>query len=141
MTSSSVPPRNGGWIVPLAAGAAVFGLLQVLFWVTWDKWFRWQQVAQPWWLNSQKSILVTLVVVFGAAALVLSRRSARLASDAFLMLAGLILVMVLVLFVQGPGNLWPLVLGLGFALLALSVGLGAAAASAIRRLRRVEGGV
>ena len=123
-------------LVPTLAGLALVTLLQVFFSLTWNSLFAWAQVKEPWWLNSVGSIAVTLVVVFFATVVLLSRTGAPLVRNALALLGGLLVGTVAALAVLGLGNLWPAALLVGGLLLAGAVALGTVTAGAMLRLLR-----
>jgi hypothetical protein len=65
-------------LIPAGVGLAGFAGLHVFFVMTWDRLFVWGAVHEAWWLNSGKSVEVTLVTLFFAALAVLSFTGAPL---------------------------------------------------------------
>ena len=127
---------NRSLLVPALAGLVLFALLQVVFSITWNSLFAWAQVKKPWWLNSVGSIAVTLVVVFLATVVLLSRLGAPLARSALALLGGLLVGTVAALAVLRLGNLWPVALLPGCILLGGAVALGTVTVGAMLRLLR-----
>lgn len=127
---------SGSVLIPGLSGVAVFLLLQVFFSQTWMNLFAWAKVTQAWWLNSGRSIFVTLVVVFLATVAVLAVRRTSLLASSLAMMAGLAIGMTVALLAVGPGNLWPIVLVFGWGLLGVAVGLGTLTAWGLQWVRR-----
>jgi hypothetical protein len=123
-------------IVPGVVGFLVFAALQSFLSMTWDRLFAWSQVSQAWWLNSGPAAALTLSAAFLATSIVLASRRIPLVSGALAMGCGLGLGMAVALLLVGPGNLWPIVLGMGWALLGAAVLLGSLVAAVLRRVAR-----
>jgi hypothetical protein len=70
-------------------------------------------------------VFLTTTVLFGITKIALLRGSMA-------MIGGLAVGMTIALLVQGPGNLWPIALVVGYVLLSVPVALGALAATGLR---------
>ena len=72
-------------LIPGLSGLAVFGLLQIFFSLTWANLVAAATITQPWWLNSGRSVVVTLVVVSLATVAVLTMRGIALLSGSLVL--------------------------------------------------------
>jgi hypothetical protein len=124
-------------LIPAAVGLGVFAGLHVFFVMTWDRLFAWGAVHQAWWLNSEKSVDVTLVTLFFAALAVLSFSGTtwRGAVAMVAMWVGVLVAMPIMLAtVSGEHNLWPIVLFMGGVLTGGAILLGMVAAVGVTKL-------
>ncbi len=118
-----------------AVGFGTFVLLHVFFALTWNSLFTTRGGAPtPWFLNSGATIVLTLTVLFvvsliGGLCVRVPQRTRLLAGLG--MCGGTNAAMVVVLFVVGPGNIWPMVIVMGSLLITPAVILGIAIASLI----------
>jgi len=151
-------------IVGLAVGLATFVGLHIFFVKTWERPFVWDHVDDAWWLNSSKSVLVTLVTLFlvtfvvlygipsavkrhektpGGGSLAAVGGGERYLGQVFGAIAiwtGVLGGMVLVMGVRhSTDSLWPIVLAIGGAYTGVAVFGGMVAAvflTAIFQARR-----
>jgi hypothetical protein len=122
-------------------GAVTFIALHLLFVATWHRWFSGGDGLDPWFMNSGSAVAIT-AIAFGVAGLVSSRLTSnedldsRVASAAVIATGGA-LPMVFVLFTMrgGPGNLFPIVIFVGWWVMCLGAMAGAGAAWLLRRIR------
>ena len=117
-----------------AIGAVTFLSIHLFLVLTWERWFLFMKDHTAWWMETTRSMAVTLIVVFLVAFASFLRRSRSPWPEGLAMLAGIGLSMTIILFLIGPGNLWPIVLVFGLALTGEALFLGAAAAVTLRRL-------
>ena len=125
-------------MVFIVVGFGTFVLLHVFFALTWNSLFKWHSVDVPWFLNSGASIVLTLTVLFVVSLIAglcvhVSRRTRLLAGLG--MWGGANIAMIVVLFVLGPGNMWPIVIVMASLLMTPAVALGTALASLVQLLR------
>ena len=118
----------------IALGSGTIVLLHVFFALTWNSLFKWVGVGWPWFLNSGATVVLTLTVLFVVALIAglcvrVPQRTRLLAGLG--MCGGANAAMVVVLFVVGPGNIWPMVIVMGSLLITPAVILGIAIASLI----------
>jgi hypothetical protein len=123
---------NMSVVIPGLTGLTVFTVLQIFFSLTWDRLFAWAKVTQPSWLSSTRSVVVTLLVVFLTTTVLFGITKIALLRGSMAMIGGLAVGMTIALLVQGPGNLWPIALVVGYVLLSVPVALGALAATGLR---------
>lgn len=112
--------QEGSTLAFLVFGAAVFVLVHGFFAITQDS-IRWGEKPGIFFTLSFSKIKFTAAVLFLTAASALSfvrRPRSQIARAGLAMLAGTLMAMVVVLFLIGPGNLWPIVIVFGGALLA-----------------------
>jgi hypothetical protein len=91
------------------------------------------QIAAGWWLDTGErvaAVAVALVVLAGIGAQ-RSFASARARGIAI----GAIAASVAILFVHGPGTIWPIVLGFALVIVVAAVAAGAGAGLLLRRRR------
>ena len=115
-------------------GVTAFALLQLFLKATWSRWFGWQKVNEAGFLNSGRSVLLTIAVLFAAAVglgVVVHRVQRRWAPAATAMALGVAAAMCAVLVAMGPGNIWPIVLVIGGVVTAIPVILGVWAGAAL----------
>jgi hypothetical protein len=115
---------------PFAIGFVTFIAAHIIQAAKWTEWFHGQY--RPWFMNSGRAVLGTAAAIFVAS--VLSRRASDppLAHGVRIAL-GAAAAMVLVLFGAGDsGTIFPIVLVLGGAVIAVSAVGGALAVAAIR---------
>ena len=113
--------------ISFVVGVSAFALLQLFLKATWSKWFGWQKVSEAWFLNSGRSALLTIAVLFAAAVglgVVVHRLQRRWAPAATAMALGVCAAMCAILIAMGPGNIWPIVLVIGGIVTAVPVILG-----------------
>jgi hypothetical protein len=118
-------------------GAAAFASLHFLFSATWDEWFMPHELAQPWFLGSRRSAMVSQILLALLAFLtsIGGRRSwqARLAESAALAggaVAAMCATFALlgpVRLLTGPARLWPVALGAASLMLVLPIAAGSLA--------------
>lgn len=121
--------RQIDWAL-LLGGAAVFAIVHAVA-------VRVTPVAAPsraaldgWWLNAVETVVAVAVAMVVVSWLVLRRRPGRLAARAVSWAVGAMAGMALTLAYVGPGNIWPIVLAVGGAVLGVSVAAAAALAHA-----------
>lgn len=129
-------------------GAAVFVLLHLLFSLTWQEWFKPHELAQPWFLGSRRSAIVSQLVLTLLSFLISigGRRTwqARLAESGAL--AGGTVAAMCVTFallgakklLTGPARLWPVAIGAASLMLVLPIAVGTLAASLLSSGRSRE---
>lgn len=125
----------------LLFGAALFVAAHVALLATWRRWFDPAGAYPVWFLNSGRAVAVTtawllIVPLIGALAVppardAVGRRMLSVALGAVAAMAG-------VLFVTGPGTIFPIVLAVGAVLVAAPVAAGTyiAALARARPVRR-----
>ena len=55
----NVSSPKSSWIGPAMIGAATFLATHLFLVMTWERFFAWMEVHEPWWLNSLSSMIVT----------------------------------------------------------------------------------
>jgi hypothetical protein len=80
-----------------------------------------------WFLNSARNIAVIELTLAVGAAIAAFLRGGRWVEGAAIFTGGAIWAMVLTLFATGPGTIFPIVIGIGSALIVVAVALGTAA--------------
>lgn len=113
--------------IHVIVGAAGFLVLQLVLALSWSRLDQWGGKPKAWFLNADASTAfgagACFVVAFACAvAFRLPPRSRLLAGGA--LVAGAVASMTLVLFAIGPGNLWPIVLIFGSAIVVPSSSAG-----------------
>ena len=87
-----------------------------------------------WFLNSGRNVLlVGLTLAIGAAILTARKRASD--RDAVFFGIGAVAAMVVTLFAIGPGNIFPIVIVFGAALVVFAVGAGGTLGAAVRARR------
>lgn len=123
--------RNGGArrleIGNLVFGAVVFVGAHLVLLATWRRWFDPGGAYPVWFLNSGRAVAVTTAWLLIAA--LLGALAVPPAPDAvgrrMLSVAiGAVAAMAVVLFVTGPGTIFPIVLAIGAVLVAAPVAAG-----------------
>ena len=115
------------WLKNLILGGAAFLGAHALEVYRWRAWFDPSGNSGAWFLNSGPAITLTSAVVAGTAALsamLWARTAGRTSRQSLEVATGAVLAMVITLFVVGPGNIFPIVLGIGTMLLTVSSLLG-----------------
>ena len=107
------------------AAACVLGFLAAVF----------LQTANGWWLNSGREVLRTSLVLFALGVFVAVWRSGRPWVRACALWAGAISGMTFVLFRNGAGNIWPIVLAVAGMMSAGAVFGGAFLGFVLNKLR------
>ncbi len=112
---------GGRFVKPLALGAAAFMLLHLGLHLTWDRWFEPARIEVPWLLASRRSVLASQLYVGLMAGLlgVLQPGSwTHRLGDGALLAAGFVGALAVAFFLlgperlmEGPPELWPVVLG------------------------------
>jgi len=118
-------------LIPAVVGLAVFVGLHVFFVRNWELLFAWGGVHDAWWLNSGRSVVVTLVTLFLAAFALLSFLGLTWRAGAAMwvgVLGGMVLIFPTL---SEENNLWPIVLFTGGALSGAAILLGAAVSAAV----------
>jgi len=122
-----------------ASGAVILGAvafliadaLEVRYWA----WFAGDVPFGPWFLNAGRAALLSAACLFAAGAL--AGATVRTPLDKALacvsVTAGACAAMTAVLFVRGPGTIFPIVLMLGGGALFACAALGTAASFLVRR--------
>lgn len=86
-----------------------------------------------WWLDAMETVIAVAAGMMVASWFALRRHSSRLLARAVSWTLGAMAGMAIVLAVVGPGNLWPIVLVVGWALLGVSVSVAGGLVAATRR--------
>jgi hypothetical protein len=124
---------------PVVIGAITFVGLHLLYVATWQPWFATRDGLDPWFLNSPKAVASTVfvfAVVSAVSAIIEAPRDFdQKAALAALLATGGAIPMVIRLFTMrgGPGNLFPIVIFVGWCVMFLGSAIGVAAAWFIRR--------
>ena len=120
------------WPSALVGGAAFLAahLVQTLAWRTW-----FLGTFEPWFLNSGRAVAFTAALLLVAGAVVSASDWRESIIRGANVAAGAVVVMIVVLSVIGPGNLFPIVIAIGAAIAAGSAGAGALAGWSLRRVR------
>jgi hypothetical protein len=123
------------------AGAVVFLAAHAIEARAWGTWFAPGGEFAPWFLNSGRAVAFTAASLFVAALLarLLRRRmpvraSERRTADVVLgaeIAAGAAIAMAMMLAFNGPGTIFPLVLAVGAAIVAVSAIAGALVGGAL----------
>jgi hypothetical protein len=121
-------PEAKSVFIPACVGVAVFVGLHVFF-ASGPL-----PVYQGWWLNSNKSVELTLGAIFAAALGVLLPFGAPVRGAVAMWVAVLVAMPVVLATVPGDHNLWPIVLVIGGVLTGISVLLGFVAAVGLRAI-------
>jgi hypothetical protein len=120
------------WTSVLAGGAAFLAahLVQTLGWRTW-----FHGTFEPWFLNSGRAVAFTAALLAVATAVVSTSDRRESIIRGANVAAGAVAAMIVVLSVIGPGNLFPIVVAIGAAILVASGGAGVLAGWGLRRAR------
>ena len=111
-------------------GAITFMAAHAVQWAAWDQWFGGGDNHPIWFLNSGKAVAFTAICLLAVGAVVgASAASGRQESvvHGCCVAAGALAAMAVVLFLTGPGNLFPIVLMFAAAVAAASSIAGALA--------------
>lgn len=120
MASKPVGRSAAGRVIYLVLGAIVIGLAQV---------------AAGWWLDS--GVRVTgVAAALAVLAAVGAQREGHASSHAIETAAGAMAASIAILLVQGPGTIWPIVLGVALLVVGMAVAAGAGTGVLLRRSRR-----
>ena len=87
-------------------------------------------MATGWWLDSAGGVTVTAIALAVLAAI--AAPAWRLATAVW---AGVVLGMIGVLFWDGPGTIFPIVIGIGAGIAAVAVAIGSVSGAAVRAWR------
>jgi hypothetical protein len=126
----------------IVVGATTFVGLHLLFMAAWQRWFGGSDRLDPWFLNSPKAVAATIsvfAVVGAVSGLIDSRRDfeARAALTAFLATGGAVPMVIRIFTMRGgPGNLFPIVIVVGWCIMFLGAAIGVAVAWLVRRAGR-----
>ena len=85
-----------------------------------------------WWLDAMETVVAVALGMVVASWFVLRRHPSRLPARAVSWTLGAMAGMAIVLAIVGPGNIWPIVLVVGWALLGASVSVAAGLVVATR---------
>ena len=127
-------------IKAFVVGAVTFIALHLLFVATWHRWFNSGDGLEPWFMNAGSTVAIT-VIAFGVAGAVLAGLwsgaglNNPVASAAMVATGGAV-PMLFVLFTMrgGPGNLFPIVIFVGWWIMCLGATAGTGAAWLLRRI-------
>lgn len=114
-------------------GAAAFVAVHYIVVLAWPRVVRSQPAMDGWWLNASSTVAAVFAAMAVVSWLVLRRAPKTLATSTVAWLAGTMLGMTLALFAVGPGTIWPIVLVVGWTVLAVSVAIGAGAVALTQR--------
>jgi hypothetical protein len=110
--------------VRFGAGVLTFALAHAIERALWTPWFGGDKV--PWFLNSGQAIAFTLGLLVVGSAVVTALSPPKPVVSGLGFAAGAALCMTIVLFVgPGPGNLFPIVLAFGGAVIVFASVIGA----------------
>jgi hypothetical protein len=118
------------WTSVLVGGAA-FLAAHVVQTLAWNTWFH--GTFDPWFLNSGRAVAFTAAVLVAAGAVVSASDRRESIVRGANVAAGALLAMIAVLFVVGPGNLFPIVIAIGGLIAVVSTGAGALAGWGVHR--------
>jgi hypothetical protein len=119
--------------VPRSVGLPVCAALGALAFLAAD--FALARTGAGWFLNSGRGVLVVAAVLGVLAILVGSVRTVPLRVGGAALVAGAVVAMVGTLFVVGPGTIFPIVIVVGTAVIAVAVAAGTMLAALVRRRR------
>jgi hypothetical protein len=119
--------------IAFVGGALAFALAHLLEAARWSDWFA--GTYDPWFLNSGRAIVFTLGCVAVVSAMVTAMEAPPRMARGVAVGAGASAAMTIVLFLKtdGPGTIFPIVLGAGAAMLFVTSLVGALAVVAIGR--------
>jgi hypothetical protein len=118
------------WTSVLVGGAA-FLAAHVVQTLAWNSWFH--GTFEPWFLNSGRAVAFTAALLVVASAVVSTSDRRESIIRGANVAAGALLAMIAVLFVVGPGNLFPIVIAIGGLIAVASTGAGALAGWGVHR--------
>ncbi len=124
--------RRAGFAAALGAVAfLVADAVEARYW----RWFAGQSPFTAWFLNSGRAIVVTGLCVFAGAAVAAAqvRGPGGKAMQGACAAIGACDAMAIVLFVRGPGTMFPIVLAVGASVLFIAAAAGAFASFLVRR--------
>ena len=106
--------------------------------LAWASTFAHHGVKQAWFLNSGRAIVATAVGLFVAALLVgLLASSLQLhwLRSAVAMSVGVVVTMCVMLFVMGPGTIWPIIIFMGTAYTVPPILVGTAVGVGLQKIK------
>jgi hypothetical protein len=112
-------------LIGLLTGAAAFLFAHAIEAARWD-WFG--PAHEPWFLNSGRALVFTALCLVAAGAL--AGRSLR---DGVYVAAGATVALIVVLFLTGPGALFPIVMFMGAGVVVLSIVAGVRLRQVVKR--------
>ncbi len=121
-------------LIPAGVGLAVFVGLHVFFVMTWQRLFAWDGVQKGWWLNSGKSVVVTLVTIFFAALAVLSLSGATWRGAVAMWFGVLVGMASVYMLIRSTDSPWPIIFIMGGVLTGGAILLGMVAAVGLTKL-------
>ncbi len=113
-------------------------LIHVGLALAWEGTFAHHGVKQAWFLNSGGAILVTAASLFVAAivvGLLASSLQLHWLRSAVAMSVGVVVTMCVMLFVKGPGTIWPLVIFMGAVFTVPPILVGTAVGVGLQKIK------
>jgi hypothetical protein len=123
-------------VLRFAGGFFTFVVAHTIEAAKWSDWFH--GTAEPWFLNSGRAVLLTIVTVGLTSAVVAALVESTPAVSGVSVAAGAFVAMTMVLFLKpgGPGTIFPIVLVVGGGFLLLGSVIGAWTGTRVRRVIR-----
>jgi hypothetical protein len=118
-------------------GAAAFLAAHLIETAAWSSWFAGNSFA-PWFLNSSRAGAFTILLLSLMAALTATREVEEAIVRGINVGLGAAAVMVVVLFVVGPGTLFPIALAIGLVVVVTAGVVGALAGAFSRGSARAR---
>ncbi len=107
-----------------AAGAAAFAAAHLVERWRWTEWFGGAGEHAPWFLNSGRAVAFTAAALFIVGAIGARSLGGAGRAGGIAMAAGAVTSMIVVLTIVGPGTLFPIVIGVGAAIVTVSTMVG-----------------
>lgn len=109
----------------LIGGAATFVVVHSVAVLVWPRVDRATGVTDAWWLDSTSTVVAVFVLMTVTSWFALRSHRRSLVASAITWPAGAMLAMAIGLFIVGPGNIWPLVLIVGWGIIGIAAALAA----------------
>jgi hypothetical protein len=94
------------------------------------------QLVAGWWLDSGRGVAIGAVLIAVGGALAALWQPARVWANALALAAGVVIGSAVVLFRQGPGTIWPIVLVFALMISTVAAFAGAAIGNVARGFAR-----